>query len=285
MFRATDHRVGDLAVQRADNLLRVDLAGGAVPPPVMRRRDAGVGQPLLGVPGAEQHAGHGRARRPCVVRRQQRQLGERRLGIRRALGAQERAPKRLVQRSEARIRNGLFVEPAKARLPPPLRQTQPLVVRHPALRGAHPDVASAGAVMLRIACRDFEQQHPFALREHPVPGVNADGRIDGIGADFDQQGVQRDDLLPRHTLRLPVVGDAAEQHAAARVGERRDLVRPGVPARADRTVSGELDLLELPGAVLAHLELTEDVLGAVTHCLSPWRAPATTTYPAAPAAC
>ena len=123
--------------------------------------------------------------------------------------------------------------------------------------------------MLRIAFGNFEQQHPFALREHPVPSVDADGRLDGIGADFDQQGIQRDDLLPRHALRLSVVGDTAEQHAAARIGERGDLVRPVVPARADRTVSGEYDLLELPGAVLARPELAEDVLGAVTHRRSP----------------
>ena len=132
--------------------------------------------------------------------------------------------------------------------------------------------------MRRVAFRDFEQQHPPALRQHLVPCPDAHGRFDGIGADFHEQGVQCGDLLPRHALRPSIVGDAAKQHAAARIGERRDLVRPVVSARAARTVPDEFDLLELPGAVLARLDLADDVLGAVTHRGSP--KPGRFTFPA-----
>ena len=176
------HRVGDLPVQRAGDLLRVDLAGGAIPSPVPGCRDARVGQPGFGIPGAQQHAGHRRARDAGFVGRQKRELRERRRGTFRARGAQQRFPERFVQGSKPRIRHGLLVEPTVAGLPPLLRQAQRLVVRHSTLRSTHPDVASSRAVMLRIASGDFEKQNSLAAGERLVPAANAHGWGNGVGA-------------------------------------------------------------------------------------------------------
>ena len=96
-------------------------------------------------------------------------------------------------------------------------------------------------------------------------GADADGRPDGVGTHLNQQRVQLDDLLARHSLHLTCVGDAAEQHAAVRIGERRDLIRQIFAARSPRSASGKLDLLELPAAVFPQLQLERDSFVAVTH--------------------
>ena len=125
--------------------------------------------------------------------------------------------------------------------------------------------------MRRIASGDFEKQDSFAAGDLQVPGTNAHGRLDGVGARLDQEGVQRDNLFAGHALRRPVVVDAANHGSAVRIGERRDLVRPIVPFRAGRPVSAELDSFELPMAVFAQLQPAHDVRDAVAHKSSPNR--------------
>jgi len=256
------HRVGDLPVQRPGNLLRVDLAGSAIPSPVPGRGDARITQPLFGIPGAQQQAGRRRAHDAVFVGRQKREFLERRLGIRCALGAQQRFPELFVQCSEPRVRYGLFVEPMRPGLSPPLRQARPLVGAHRALRSAHPDVASSRAVMPPIASGDFEKQDSLAAGELLAPAANAHGRLDGVGAYLDQEGIQGVDLFAGHALRRSVVVDAAEHDAAIGIGERRDLVGPIVPFRALRPVAGELDPFELPTAVLAQPQLALNIRDA-----------------------
>ena len=88
---------GDLCVQRTGDFPGVDLARCTVSAPVSDRRDAGAGKPLFRIRSAQQHAGDGGAKNPGLVVFQERQFPERRLGFRRALGAQQRFPVRLGQ--------------------------------------------------------------------------------------------------------------------------------------------------------------------------------------------
>ena len=68
------------------------------------------------------------------------------------------------------------------------------------------------------------------------------------------------------SLHFALIGDTAEQGAAVRVGERRDLIRQvgAVPGLLG-LVAGEIDLFEFPGAVLAQLKPAGDLFGAVGH--------------------
>ena len=263
------HRLGDLPVQRPGNLLRIDLAGGAIPSPVPGRGNARATQPLFGIPGTQQQAGHCRAHDAVLVGRQKREFLERRLGVRCALGAQQRFPERPVECSEARARHRLLVEPTIPGLPPSLRQARSLVGAHRAPGPADPDIASARAVVLRIAPGDFQKQDSLAAGELLAPAANAHGRFYRVGADLDQEGLERVYLFAGHALRRSVVGDAAEHGAAVRIGERRNFVRPIVPFRALRPVAGELDPLELPTAVFAQPQPALDVGDAVAHRPSP----------------
>ena len=64
---------------------------------------------------------------------------------------------------------------------------------------------------------------------------------------------------------VAIVGDTAHQHAAAGVGEGGEFIGQVVAARADGAIATELDLLELPAAVLAEAELAPDVVRTDGH--------------------
>ena len=113
------HGVGDLAVQRPADGLRVDLPGRAVGAAVAGSGDAGVGEPLLRGAAAQQDAGHGRPPRAVRGVGQQPQLGEGEVGSGSALSAHQRFPQRLIQRPEAGFRNRLLVEPQAQPQPAP----------------------------------------------------------------------------------------------------------------------------------------------------------------------
>ena len=105
LARANEHvpdrkcyRLTDLAVQRAGDLLRVDLTGGAIAALVARGSDAGAWQPAFGIHRAEQHTGDGRPRDGGLVGREERQPHEPCLGVNRPFRAQQRLP-------ECRIRS------------------------------------------------------------------------------------------------------------------------------------------------------------------------------------
>ena len=101
--------------------------------------------------GADQHAGHGRARHVVLIRREQAELLERNFWIDEALGAEERLPQILVESGEPRFAHRLFIEAGESDLAPPLRQPQPLVGRHRLLRTTDADVAAARTVVLGLS--------------------------------------------------------------------------------------------------------------------------------------
>ena len=118
--------------------------------------------------------------------------------------------------------------------------------------------------MLGVTLRHVDHQKQPAI-ELPVIGADANRRPNGVGAGLDHEGVQCDDLVPRHALDFAVVGDAAEKHAAIRIGKGGDLIREVLAARASRSVTSELDRLEFPMAVFGHLQLASDFLVAEGH--------------------
>ena len=81
--------------------------------------------------------------------------------------------------------------------------------------------------------------------------VDAEGGFHGVRACLDQQPVNSSKLLSRHPKNPPVVGDSAEKHTPARVGEGCHLVGKVLWARARWAVPTEFELLELPTARLA----------------------------------
>ena len=93
----------------------------AVLAPVVGRGDAGVGEPLFGISGAQQHASYSGVRNTGLVGQQERQLPEGCLGICRAFGSQQWLPERFIQSPESGLWKGLLVERAETCLSPSLR--------------------------------------------------------------------------------------------------------------------------------------------------------------------
>ena len=83
--------------------------------------------------------------------------------------------------------------------------------------------------------------------------VHPDRRLDGVRIHFDYQSFQFVHLSAGYCLDIAVVRDPAQQHAATRVGERGDFVRPGVAARPRGSIAGKDDLLEFSTTVLVQL--------------------------------
>ena len=111
----------------------------------------------------------------------------------------------------------------------------------------------------------FNHKDGLALGGILAKDVHPDWRLDGVRTHFDYQVFQRIHLSAGHCLDIAVVRDSTQQHAATRVGERGDFVRPGVAARTRGVVAGKDDLLEFPTAVLTQLPTATDFLVAVRH--------------------
>ena len=179
--------------------------------------------------------------------------------------ADERLPQAVAQGLESGLRHGLPVEPQEPGLPALLRQAQTLVGRHLAFGAAHAAIAASRTVVLGVAGRDLYDEQRLAVSELVAGDLHVDGRLDRVRAGIRQDAIQYVHLRSRHALHLAVVADATQQHAAAGVGEGGELVGQVVAARADGAIAPELDLLELPAAVLAESKLAPDVVRADRH--------------------
>lgn len=171
---------------------------------------------------------------------------ERELGVGGALRAQQGLPERLVEGAETRFRNRLLVEPEKVRRPPLLRQPQPFVARHPALRAAYPLEAPARAVVPAVASRRLDHQERPALLHLLAKDGGPERGLDRVRAHLHQQPLQFVHPFAGHSRYAARVGHPAEQYSAIRIGEGGNLVSQVVAARSDRAIPPELDLLELP---------------------------------------
>ena len=81
-----------------------------------------------------------------------------------------------------------------------------------------------------LPLRHFDQEQGTAV-EFPAADIDPVGGLDALRADLDQQTAERFHLRARQRLDSPVIGDAAEKDAAARVGESGQLVSQIVPGR------------------------------------------------------
>ena len=123
-----------------------------------------------------------------------------------------------------------------------------------------------------LPLRHFDQAQGPAV-EFPAADIDPVGGLDTLRADLDPQTAERFHLRARQRLDSPVIGDAAEKDAAARVGESGQLVSQIVPGTAGPAAAGELDLLETPATVLTQLQLLPDLLVPHSHATAPRRDP------------
>ena len=118
-----------------------------------------------------------------------------------------------------------------------------------------------------VALRDLGQQYGAAIGHRNAKNADIDAGLDGIPPDFNQQPFQIVQLRAgHHPLHRAVIGNAAQQDAAAGVGEGANLVGQVITARRNRTVALESNLLEFPGAVLAEAQSLLNFFGGVRHC-------------------
>ena len=76
-----------------------------------------------------------------------------------------------------------------------------------------------------------------------------------------------------HPLHFASIGDPAKHGSAPGVREGRQLVRDALPVRPGRAVAPELELLELPVAVLAQAEPSPDLVFVECHGSAPMPVP------------
>ena len=118
--------------------------------------------------------------------------------------------------------------------------------------------SAAVAVMLGMALGHFDQQENPERYRRRIAG-RLSGFIESVQVCPPAGGPVGRFCSRGKTLNVAPVAHAAQKDSASRVDECRDLVGQIIAARTLGTASGELDLLELPTAVLAQSELERDV--------------------------
>ena len=81
-----------------------------------------------------------------------------------------------------------------------------------------------------LPLRRFDQEQGPAV-EFPVADIDPEGGLDALRADLDQQTAGRFHLCAGQRLDPPVIGDATETDAAARVGASGHLISQIAPGR------------------------------------------------------
>ena len=97
----------------------------------------------------------------------------------------------------------------------------------------------------------------------------ANGRLDGVGRDCNDYGIQSGNFVARQALDVALIGDSAEQHAPPGIGERRDFIGQIIASGIRQASSDDPDLLEFPLAVFSKMELLPNFLFRVVHALPP----------------
>ena len=127
-----------------------------------------------------------------------------------------------------------------------------------------PPVRPALPLVHRITALRIDRQQRFAA-DLEASGLDLYGRLERLAADLDDDLLERIHLRPRHPLPPTVVGNSAEQHPSLCVGEGAEFIREDIAGRTPGPVTGELDLLELPAAVLPQLKAPLDPFSGQSH--------------------
>ena len=85
-------------------------------------------------------------------------------------------------------------------------------------------VAAAGAVVLGVSLRHFDQQERTFVYDS-AKDDGADRRLDRVGTNVHQKPLQFVHLLTRQILNIAPVSHAAKQYPAVRVAKCRDFIR------------------------------------------------------------
>ena len=117
-------------IDRAADLLGVQLSGGAIRSPIAHGVDDGMRKKPLRVLGAHQHPGNSGSRNAMFVRRKETHFLQPQHGIGQTFNAQKRFPQPFVECFETGPVHRLLVYAYEPGLASSLRQTHPLVGRH-----------------------------------------------------------------------------------------------------------------------------------------------------------
>ena len=230
-------------------------------------------QPPLRLARPQKQAGHGRAEPAGGVLPNHVELRERG----RPVVVVVTLPAKPVHQTRIQVVEGRVLDHLKVELPATasaalLEQPGENGSLHQALRRPDAVQVPARAPMHEEPPRNLDPEH----RPHPPAGIRQlqllderhDRRGDGMVGDLDHVVLHRVEVLqrdPGHRARR--VGHTQPQDAARRVGERRQLVRQGIPTRPLDSAARQDHLREGQGAVLTELVLADESSGRVRHCL------------------
>ena len=258
----------ELVARRAHRVGNADAA-------VRHRLDERLRQPALRLARPEKQPGHGRAEHAGRVLPDHVELRERGRPVVAAALPAKPVHQTRIQIVQRRVLDHLNLELPATASAALLEQPRENGSLHHAPRRPGTLQVPARTPMHEEPPRNLDPEH----RPHPAAGIRQlqlldqrhDRRRDGIVGDLDHVPLHRVEVLqrdPGHRARR--VGHAQPQDAAQRIGERRQLVRQGIPTRPLDSAARQDHLRECQRAIPTELDLP-DALGPVRHCVPPAR--------------
>ena len=284
------HGAANLRVEWAADVLRVKLPVAVhLLAFVAHRLDVGVREPVAGFLATEQDAAHRGARRSPRVRFDEPQLGEgdfRRLA---GTGTRVASPQFGVQRVETGAGNRLRVRGRGVGQAAGLRQAANVVRVHLAFGVAASTVVAAGRPMHAVSRRNLHHKGATVatVGSRRPESVELQPRLDAVLANLLHQIHQRVELPRIERLRRSIIPHAQHQAAAARIGERGELVRKDIARRGGNLLPPKANFLQFEIAVFAEAHRAPKAFGINPHRYSPTRrfAPAPSRRATTPEPC
>ena len=118
--------------------------------------------------------------------------------------------------------------------------------------------------MNSVAHRHLDEQEG-SFMEFSMMNVDAQCRLDSVGAYLDQHAVECFHLFAGHARNPSVVVYAKQEYAAARVGESAQFVGKIFSTGAGGGIAAEFNLLEFPAAIFAEPQSLTDFLVGDCH--------------------